>query len=139
VGGTPALDTAFELEPVLDEAVFVVGPVLVTALAVGVAPAAGLLGSLAFVVVGSLLLAVQENKEPGPSSEHRQAGRLAVLASGILAFILTCAAVGISLSVVDVGMVAFARERGSAGAAGPLLDLFATSSRLADLAYGARQ
>ena len=39
VGGTPALDTAFALESVLDEAVFVVGPVLVTALAVGVAPA----------------------------------------------------------------------------------------------------
>jgi hypothetical protein len=62
-----------------------------------------------------------------------------VLTSGILVFIPTCAAVGISLSAIDVGMVAFARERGSAGAAGPLLALFATGSRLADLAYGARQ
>jgi MFS family permease len=113
VGGTPALDTAFALESVLDEAVFVVGPVLVTALAVGVAPAAGLLGPLAFVVVGSLLLAVQENTEPGLSPEHCQAGRLAVLTPGVLVLILTCAAVGISLSVIDVGMVAFARERGA--------------------------
>jgi MFS family permease len=139
VGGTPALDTAFALESVLDEAVFVVGPVLVTALAVGVAPAAGLLGPLAFVVVGYLYLAVQENTEPGPSSEHRQAGRLAVLTPGLLVLILTCAAVGISLSVIDVGMVAFARERGSPGAAGPLLALFATGSMLAGLAYGARE
>lgn len=64
VGGTPALDTAFAVESVLDEAVFVVGPVLVTALAVGVAPAAGLLGPLVFVVVGSLFLAISGTRSP---------------------------------------------------------------------------
>jgi MFS family permease len=139
VGGTPALDTAFALESVLDEAVFVVGPVLVTALAVGVAPAAGLLVPLVFVVVGSLLLALQEDTEPEISPETRRAGRLAVLSPGLLVLILTCAAVGIALSVIDVGMVAFAREQGSAGAAGPLLALFAAGSMLAGLAYGARE
>jgi MFS family permease len=36
-------------------------------------------------------------------------------------------------------MVAFARERGSASMAGPLLALFATGSMLAGLAYGARE
>ena len=139
VGGTSALGTAFALESVLDEAVFVVGPVLVTALAVGVAPAAGLLGPLVFVVVGSLYLAIQENTEPGPSQDSGPAGRLAVLSPGLVVLILSCAAMGFSLSVIDVGMVAFARERGSAGAAGPLLALFATGSMLAGLAYGARE
>jgi MFS family permease len=139
VGGTPALDTAFAVESVLDEAVFVVGPVLVTALAVGVAPAAGLLGPLAFVVVGSLLLAVQENTEPGISPEPRPSGWLAVLSPRLLVLIFSCVAAGVALSVIDVGMVAFARERGSAGAAGPLLALFATGSMLAGVAYGARQ
>ncbi len=139
VGGTPALGTAFALESVLDEAIFVVGPVLVTALAVGVAPAAGLLGPLAFAVVGSLSLAIQRNTEPGPSLEPRPAGRLAVLSSGLLVLVLSCVALGIVLSVIDLGMVAFARERGSAGAAGPLLALFATGSMLAGLAYGARE
>ena len=136
--GTPALGTAFALESVLDEAVFVVGPVLVTALAVGVAPAAGLLGPLVFVVVGSLYLAIQGSTEPGPTSEPPPAGRFAVLSPGLMVLILSCAAIGFSLSVIDVGMVAFARERGSAGAAGPLLALFATGSMLAGLAYGTR-
>ena len=139
VGGTPALDTAFALESVLDEAVFVVGPVLVTALAVGVAPAAGLLGPLVFAVVGSLALAVQGRTEPGSPPGIRPAGRLAALSPGLLVLVLACVAVGIVLSVIDVGMVAFARERGSAGAAGPLLALFATGSMLAGLAYGARE
>lgn len=139
VGGTPALGTAFALESVIDEAVFVVGPVLVTALAVGVAPAAGLLGPLVFAVVGSLLLAIQGNTEPGRSPEPGPAGRTGVLSPGLLVLILTCVALGIVLSVIDLGMVAFARERGSAGAAGPLLALFATGSMLAGLAYGARE
>jgi len=139
VGGTPALDTAFAVESVLDEAVFVVGPVLVTALAIGVAPAAGLLGPLVFVVVGSLFLAVQKKTEPGISPEPQLAGWLAVLSPGLLVLIFSCAAAGVALSVVDVGMVAFARERGSASMAGPLLALFATGSMLAGLAYGTRE
>ena len=139
VGGTPALDTAFAVESVLDEAVFVVGPVLVTVLAVGVAPAAGLLGPLVFVVVGSLSLAIQKNTEPGISTDPQTSGWLAVLSPGLLVLILACAAAGVALSVIDVGMVAFAREQGSAGTAGPLLALFATGSMLAGLAYGARE
>ena len=139
VGGTPALDTAFALESVVDEAVFVVGPVLVTVLAVGVAPAAGLLGPLVFVVVGSIFLAVQGNTEPETSARSRSAGGLAGLSPGILVLIFVCGALGVALSVIDLGMVAFARERGVAGAAGPLLALFATGSMLAGLAYGARE
>lgn len=56
-----------------------------------------------------------------------------------MVLVLSCVAVGVVLSVVDLGMVAFARERGSAGAAGPLLALFATGSMLAGLAYGGRE
>ena len=139
VGGTPALGTAFALESVLDEAIFVVGPVLVTALAVGVAPAAGLLGPLVFAVVGSVSLAIQGKTEPGLPPESGPAGGPAVLSPGLIVLILAGVAIGTVLSVIDLGMVAFARERGVAGAAGPLLALFATGSMLAGLAYGARE
>ena len=62
-----------------------------------------------------------------------------VLSPGLLVLIFACAAAGVALSVIDVGMIAFTRERGSAGAAGPLLALFAAGSMLAGLAYGARE
>ncbi len=62
-----------------------------------------------------------------------------MISPGLLVFILSCAAAGVALSVIDVGMIAFAREQGSAGAAGPLLALFAAGSMLAGLAYGARE
>lgn len=139
VGGTPALGTAFAFESVLDEAIFVVGPVIVTALAVGVAPAAGLLGPLVLALVGSLALASQRGTEPKPSPDLSPAGRRVVRSSGLWVLVLACVAVGIVLSIIDVGMVAFARERGTPVAAGWLLALFATGSMLAGLAYSARE
>lgn len=138
VGGTPALDTAFAFEAVLDEAIFVVGPMLVTALAVGIAPAAGLLGPLALVLAGSLALAAQGATEPEPSREVPSAGHPTVRSPGLVILVLSCVAIGAGLSIIDVGMVAFARERGVAGAAGPLLALFAAGSMVSGLAYGAR-
>jgi nitrate/nitrite transporter NarK len=50
VGGSPALEAAFALESTLDELIFVLGPALVTGLALGVAPGAGLLGALVLEV-----------------------------------------------------------------------------------------
>lgn len=57
VGSTQRLPAAYALESVLDELVYLIGPVLVTALAVTVFPAAGLLGSLVLLTVGTLMLA----------------------------------------------------------------------------------
>src|ERR671912_290587 len=54
VGGSPVLEAAFALESILDELIFVLGPALVTALALGVAPGAGLLGALLLTFVGRL-------------------------------------------------------------------------------------
>jgi MFS family permease len=61
---------------------------------------------------------------------------LAAHASGTLLLVL---AAQVGAPAWTLGMVAFARERGSPGAAGPLLALFATGSMLAGLAYGARE
>ena len=49
LGSNPRLTTAYAYESVLDEIIFVVGPLLVTLLATKVAPQAGLLAAVAFV------------------------------------------------------------------------------------------
>jgi MFS family permease len=56
VRDSPVLEAAFALESTLDELIFVLGPALVTALALGVAPGEGLLGALVLTTVGSLAL-----------------------------------------------------------------------------------
>jgi MFS family permease len=138
VGDSPALEAAFALESTLDELVFVLGPVLVTVLALGVAPGAGLLGALFLTIVGSLALALQHRTEPAPAGVRDLSERSAISSPGLRVLVGTFVAVGAIFGTLDVAMVAFAGQVGSPSAAGPLLALVAAGSLLAGLAYGAR-
>lgn len=128
------LPTAYAFESILDEVVYVAGPMLVTALAVGWFPAAGLLCSLALTVLGSLALAVQRRTEPPRAPQQRRASAVRALGMGVLLTIY--AGLGVFLGAVDVAVVSFSSERGATGAAGVLLALFAVGSLVAGLVYG---
>jgi MFS family permease len=136
VGGSPALETAFALESTLDELIFVLGPALVTALALGVAPGAGLLSALALTIVGSLALALQRRTEPTPTGVRERPEGSAIGKPGLRVLVATFVAAGTIFGTLDVAMVAFAGQAGSPGAAGPLLALAAAGSLFAGLAYG---
>jgi MFS family permease len=69
LAGTGRLHTAFSLESVADEIIFVVGPALVTVLATAVYPAAGLAAAMAMCVTGTLLFAAQRRTQP-PLRSH---------------------------------------------------------------------
>jgi MFS family permease len=138
VGGSPALEAAFALESTLDELIFVLGPVLVTALALGVAPGAGLLGALLFTAAGSLALALQRRTEPAPTGVRNHSYTSAIRTPGLRVLVATFGAAGAIFGALDVAMVAFAGQVGSPGAAGTLLALVAAGSLLAGLIYGTR-
>ena len=138
VGGGALLGTAYSLESVLDELIFIVGPVVVTLLATNVARAAGLLAALAFLTAGTVALAFQRRTEPPvqPLDRHTPRERaLRVPAIRVLA--LTFVAVGAVFGSVEVSVVAFADERGVPAAAAAVLAAFAAGSMLSGLAYGA--
>jgi MFS family permease len=137
LGSGPRLATAFSLESVLDEVVFVVGPVLVTLLATGVAPAAGVLTAVVFTVTGSLALAAQRRTEPPPHPAERGARRESVLrGAGVRVLVLVGVAAGGIFGSVEVATVAFTDERGQPAAAGIVLALLAFGSLLSGLGYG---
>jgi hypothetical protein len=138
VGDSSALEAAFALESTLDELIFVLGPALVTALALGVATGAGLLGALVLTIVGSLALAVQRRTEPAPTGVRDQSERSAISTPGLQVLVGTFVAAGAIFGTLDVAMVAFAAQVGAPAAAGPLLALVAAGSLLAGLAYGTR-
>ena len=58
------VQTAYALESVVDEAVFITGPILVTALATAWDPVAGLPAAILAGVSGTLFLAAQRATEP---------------------------------------------------------------------------
>jgi MFS family permease len=68
LAGTAQLHTAFSLESVADEIIFMVGPVVVALLATDVYPAAGLAAALLLCLVGTVLFTAQRRTEPPPRS-----------------------------------------------------------------------
>lgn len=138
LGGTPALQTAYSLESVLDELIFIIGPVLVTVLATSVSRLAGLGTALALAVIGVLALAVQRGSEP-PAHGGRVAPGSGVLRNpGLRVLVAVYIAVGTIFGSVEVVTVAFADERGSQSRAALVLAAFALGSMLSGIAYGAR-
>jgi MFS family permease len=138
VGDSPDLEKAYALESSLDEAIYVLGPLIVTGLVVGVVPSAGLLGALVLTASGSLTLVAQRRTEPAVTAEQDRTDGRVIRVPGLLVLVATLVAVGAIFGAVDVAMVAFAEEAGSSGAVGPLLALYAAGSLVAGLAYGAR-
>ena len=132
------LHTAFSLEAVADEAVFILGPTLVTLLATGVHPVAGLVAALLTGAVGTLALAAQRRTEPPASRHTRATGPRPSMPWGRLApLVVASAAIGALFGGSEVATVAFADELGSPAAAGPLLAVWATGSLLSGVITGA--
>ena len=130
------LQTAYSLESVLDEVIFVLGPVLVTLLATRVAPVAGLAVALGCVVVGTVALLPQRGTEPAPGGDDGGLGSSALRLPGLALLTLAAVPLGGIFGSVDVVTVAYTADRHSQAAAGPLLALFAGGSLIAGLWYG---
>ena len=130
------LTTAFALEAILDEMVFIVGPVLVTVLATTVSPVAGLAAAAMAAFAGTLMLASQKATQP-PPSPHSAGDRLPMGWRLLGPVLVACVALGILFGSTEVIVVAFATELGQRAAAGPLLAIWAAGSLTGGLAAGA--
>jgi MFS family permease len=130
------LNTAFSIEAVLDEVVFVVGPVLVTFLTLQVADLSGLIFSAAAATLGSWALAVQRSTAP-PLAPH-DGGTRPPIGWGLLGpLVAVSVGLGVVFGSAEVIVVAFTEEQGQAGAAGAVLAAWAAGSLLAGVAVGA--
>lgn len=130
--------TAFALEAVLDEVVFVVGPVLVTLLATSWHPVAGLGVALVSGVAGTFAFAAQRRTEPPAGRSVVTVGpRPAMPWRLVLPLALVCLTLGALFGAAEVTTVAFAEEQGHRGVAGWLLAAWSLGSLVAGLVTGA--
>ena len=60
------MNTAYSVESLLDEIVFMVGPIITTLCAINVGPYAGVLAAAIFLSIGSILFIAQKGTEPMP-------------------------------------------------------------------------
>jgi hypothetical protein len=134
---TGRLPTAFALESVLDEVIFVVGPVLVTVVATGVGPEVAVLGTLLFTCGGGVAYllcrtTVPPRHQPDPTVPT---DRLPIRTLGPL--VAAFVGMGMVFGAVEVSTVAFADERDALAAAGLVLAAFAAGSLLSGITFGA--
>lgn len=131
------VQTAYALEAVFDEAVFILGPIAVTLLATAVHPIAGLGTAIVTGVGGSLVFAAQRATEP-PAHPHDRATtvRPALPWRTVAPLAVVCAALGVLFGAAEVTTVAFAEEQGHRPWAGGLLALWALGSLLSGVVTG---
>lgn len=135
--GSPLLETAFALEAVLDEVVFIVGPVLVTFLATAAHPAIALGASAAVGLTGTLVLAARRSTEPPRAPRTgttTAAGRIQPLA--LLPVTVAAVALGAIFGGMEVVVVAYATEVGLLPYAGAILMAWAAGSLVAGVVTG---
>lgn len=137
LGGNPLLNTAYALEAVVDEVVFMVGPVLATFLATSIHPALGLAACVVLGLVGAVALASMRDTEPPNRSAAQAREDQAPLSPWLLAPIVTaCAALGALFGAMELVVVAFAKEAGIPRYTGFIVMAWAFGSLLAGLATG---
>jgi len=159
------LHTAFALESVNDELIFVIGPALVTLLATQLAPASGIGVACLVCVTGTALFAMQRRTEPAARPRHprRRAGRAEAAcaggqegvagdetsagaaggrprlpAAGLVTLAPAFLLIGAMFSAIDLSTVAFSAELGHRSVAGLILGTFALGSAAGGLWYGSR-
>lgn len=133
------IPTAFALEAVLDEVVFIVGPVVVTFLATLVSPYVGLVVAGIAGVTGSLALAAQRRTEPPSGRRERHEGRSKSMPLGLLLPLIGAGiGFGVLFGAAEVVTVAVADDAGYKQLSGALLAVWAAGSLIAGFLVGAR-
>jgi MFS family permease len=136
LGRGRALQTAFALEAVGDEVVFIVGPVLVTALATQVSPYAALAAAALIGLGGTVWLALLRASDPPGAGGTDGAERAPLPWLSLLLLSLIGLGLGATLGGTEVVTVAFTAQAGQPGMSGVVLAVWALGSLLAGLWYG---
>ncbi|MFF1732985.1 MFS transporter [Streptomyces sp. NPDC058247] len=135
------LPTAFALESIGNAVAYLVGPMLVSALAAAEYPVAGTVLAATLSVVGGLVFAAQRGSAPAlktGDAAHTRSGR-SLLRSPVLLLMGLNLAIGIFFGAMQVSVTAFVVEHGAPGAAAPIFTVSSCSGLLAGWLYGLRR
>jgi MFS family permease len=134
--GSHRLPTALAMESVVDEFVFIVGPVLVTFLSTTGHATSGVVTAFTLATVGSLLFAAQGRTEPPPGGHESRLGPSAIRTRGLRVLMVVGAAVGAVLGTLEIALVAFADEQGAMSLSGVLIAGLAVGSMASGIGWG---
>lgn len=139
LGDGPLLATAYSLESVLIESIFIVGPILVALFVAVSSGSIAVLFAAACVATGTQLFIrspALTSWKVEPPRRSRLLGPLAIPSFLSLLTVVLCYSTAFGL--VEIGVTGFAAEAGTPALAGVLLGLMSVGSALGGLVYGSR-
>lgn len=134
---TPQLHTAFAFESVVDEVVYIVGPILAIGLSVSFFPEAGLLASALLLAIGTFFFTIQKATEPKIQPPETTGGSSIIRLGSLRIVVLAFVAMGAIFGTAEVTVVAFSEAAGQKGAASFILAAYAAGSFIVGLVFGA--
>jgi MFS family permease len=134
-----SLATAYSLESVLIELIFIAGPMLVAAFIAFASPSAAVLFAAASGGAGTLLFLRSPPLRAWRVEPRRTGSLLGPLAErGFVALVGVILCYSTAFGLLEIGLTAHATERGNPALAGVLLGLMSAGSALGGIAYGSR-
>jgi len=131
------INSAYSLEALNDEFVFIAGPIIATACATSITPAAGLIAGMLFLAIGAPLFAIQRATEPPASPKREVDPHPAVIKSKKLqAIVAPTIFVGGFFGAIAIATVAFTDLYGEKSHSGVLLAIWASGSAVAAVING---
>ena len=131
------VNTAYSFEALMDEVVFILGPIIVTACATTIAPAAGIISGIIFLAVGVPLFVMQKDTEPPANPKREVDPHPAVIRNRrVQAVVFPTTLLGGFFGSIAIVTVAFAEAREQAALSGVLLAIWAAGSAVAAIMNG---
>ena len=129
-------ETAYSLESVIQELIWITGPLVVALVITLLAPAGAVLVSAGVCVAGTTLFITSPRVRAGSGTGPVRRVRSAVRSPELRAMLGPVAMMGASIGLIDVGIPSLALHAGSRASTGVLLALWSLGSLCGGLWYG---
>ncbi len=132
----PVLLTAFSIESIIDELIFIVGPTIAATTSVKIHPAAPQVIAMFLLAGGGLWLASMRSTEPPINKHQGKHGKPVILQNGLIYMWGVHIAIGMFFGAVETSIIAFTKLAGQPIYGGIVMAIWAFGSLLGGFVYG---
>ena len=132
----PVLLTAFSIESIIDELIFIVGPTIAATTSVKFHPAAPQIIAMCLLTGGGLWLASMRSTEPPINKHQGKHGKPVILQNGLIYMWGVHIAIGMFFGAVETSIIAFTKLAGEPIYGGIVMAIWAFGSLLGGFVYG---
>jgi len=132
----PILLTAFSIESIIDELIFIVGPTIAATTSVKIHPAAPQVIAIFLLAGGGLWLASMRSSEPPINSQQGKPGKPVIFQNGLIYLWGVHIASGMFFGAVETSIIAYTKIAGKPIYGGIVIALWSFGSLIGGIVYG---